>query len=49
MMQKAKIVRQIDMKMFMANIKIERERKEARFNRLNRQKENPFYLLRKVK
>ena len=48
-MQKAILIKQIDMKMFRANMRIENIRKEERFNRLNKEKENPFHILKKCK
>lgn len=48
-MQKAKIVGQVDSKILKANFQIEEVRKEERFKRLNKEKENPFYILKKAK
>lgn len=48
MKEKAKFIRQIDMKMFHANLKLDQSRKDARFERLNTQKENPFHILKKL-
>ena len=48
-MQKAIKIRQIDMRMFHANLKIDQARKDARIFRLENEKENPFRILKKMK